>query len=272
MRNKLKIESKKKLFAKLQGEHISPFSGSSIEFLELKEYSYLDNAKHINWKRSASSRTPLVNIYSDDRELNIVVVYLVSGSLEFKDKKHLAKEVTSTLCFSATKFKERLTLLFFSNKEEAFFESLRENSFDISYQSAQKLEHLGKRIDYNKLSDFLNSYLKVKSLIFLVGDFLEIPSNLEQLSFKHELFAIIIRDKAEEQISPIGHTILKDAISLKIKSLFISKSGANAYNKAIKKFDRELFNKFNNIGIRYTKIYKSNEILNSLKRLINGNN
>jgi len=269
MKDVIKLKSKKRLFARLQGEHISPFGGSSIEFLELKEYNYLDNAKHINWERSAFANTPLVNIYSDDRELNIVVIYLVSASLIFKDKKDIAKEAVSILSYSATKFNEKLTLLFFSSDIELIFEGLRDGrSFDISYDSASKIEHLSKRVDYNSLSNFLNSYLKERSLIFLVGDFLDKDINLSALSFKHELFAIVVRDKNEESISAFGGAILKDPVTLKLKRLFISKKGANRYNKAMAKHDLELFNSFDRFGIRYTKLYKNSDILTSLKRLI----
>ena len=265
----LKIVSKKRLFSKLQGEHTSPFSGSGLEFLELREYSIFDNAKHINHKRSATSNTPLVNIYSEQRELNIVVVYLVSGSLEYKTKKEIARDITTTLSYSATKFKERLNLLFFSKKEELFFESIKHNiSFDLSFESASSIEHFGKEINYNRLISFLNNHFKEKSLIFLIGDFLDSNINLAPLSFKHELYAILVRDKSEEELKALGEKELKDPITLKVKRLFISKSTANSYNKALQKQDKKLFENFNKYNIKYTKIYNQNTILKQLKRLL----
>ena len=267
--NTLKIVSKKRLFSRLQGEHKSLFGGSGVEFLELREYSVFDNASHINWKRSLDVNAPLVNIFSDDRELNIVVVYLASGSLEFKSKKEVARDVASTLCLSATYFKERLSFLIFSNKEELYLSNLRGlDSYDISYDTLSFIKHLGKEIDYSRLCDFLNAQLKERSLIFLVGDFLDSSINLAKLAFAHEVYAIVIRDKKEESISAVGEGEFKDPVTLKVKRLFIGKSAAKNYNMAFKKQDSKMFKNFDSLGIRYLKVYKSSSIYMQLKELL----
>ncbi len=267
----LQFKSKKRLFSKLQGEHKSLFSGSGVEFLELREYSTSNSAKHINWKRSLNSNTPLVNIYTDERELNITLVYLISGSLEYKDKKELARDILATLSYSATKFNERLTIILFSNKVEAIYSSLKAiNGFEFSYHITNNLTHLGKSIDYNNLSFFLESYLKERSLIFLIGDFLDKNIDIKSISLKNELFALLVRDKSEESINAKGEIEAKDPISLKIERLFISRASAKSYNNKFKEQDKSLFKEFNRYGIKYTKFYKSEDILEKLKRLISG--
>ncbi len=257
------IKSKKRLFSKLQGKHLSKYGGSGVEFLELREYSIYDNARHINFKRSNPYQNPLVNIYGDERELNVVVVYLISASLEYKSKKDIAKDVASTLCYIGSN--ERLNLLLFSNKVEKFFQNIKRNeAFDLAYDTISSIEHFQKSIDYTNLSNFLSKSIKEKSIIFLVGDFLEPNIKLDELLFMHEVYLLIIRDKSEENLD-ISSSNLLNPFNKKIRFFNINNSTKQKYKKEFELQEKNFLNYLIKNGVDYKKIYSKDEVISKIK-------
>jgi len=260
------IKSKKELFAKLNGEHKSSFGGSGIEFLDIREYTPNESARHINWKRSQPYSTPLVNIYSDERELNIVVVYLVSGSLEFANKRAIAKDAFATLCYSASVSKERLNMLLFAEDTIAYYEGLRgDDSFDLAYDLASETTHLGKDVNYRVLLDFLLNNLDNNSIIFSIGDFLDATENILELNYNHELYLVVVRDRVEESIDSLKSGRYLDPVDLTTTSIELDRFSKIAYNREFKRRDKALFNLVESSGIEYKKLYNKESVVERLQ-------
>ena len=102
MSNKIKLDirTKRNLFLNTTGEHKSVFNGDGLDFREIREYDTSDDIRHINWKVTARRGTASVNIFNEDKQLNIVLVYLNSGSLYFgsiKSKQDTAIEILNLL-------------------------------------------------------------------------------------------------------------------------------------------------------------------------------
>jgi uncharacterized protein (DUF58 family) len=77
------IKTKKRLFGANLGNNVSIFHGNGLDFSEIKEYNYGDDVKKINHKVTAKEQKPYVNVFNEERELNIVVAFMVSGSIYF---------------------------------------------------------------------------------------------------------------------------------------------------------------------------------------------
>ena len=76
----LLIKTKRRLFGQNIGNNISAFRGNGIDFAELKEYSYGDDVRKINWKVTAREQKPYINVFNEERELNIVLAFVLSRS------------------------------------------------------------------------------------------------------------------------------------------------------------------------------------------------
>lgn len=255
MINKLLIKSKKRVFSAISGNHISNIRGDGLDFFELKEYEVGDNTKNINWKVTAKKSKPFVNVYNEEKELNILAIMLCSGNLHFGTKilkQDYIAELISLLGFSALALQDKFSCLGFSDKEEFFVKpSKKEMVVKNSFEEIMKINLLGKEVDFKSLSTNLMNRLKHRSIIFLIGDFLEDNIDLSVLSKKHEVIVLNIKDKIEEGGLNIDIDSFSDPLSLEeIESVDFSK-----YVEFIK--DKESFNieSFNKLGIKYIKLY-----------------
>ena len=268
VKNAIILETKKRLFSNLTGGHSSLFRGSGVEFRDLQEYNTSDSARHINWKKSSKSKV-YVNSFEADRELNIVLVYLNSGSLDFAGKKQKAIEALTALSFASIESKESLSTIFFNQKEQKFFKPSRKRvAVDINFEVSSSVNYQGE-IDYKMLENYILHTIKKRSLIFIIGDFLD-EVNLQTISLIHEVYAVIIRAKEEENLELLGELNIVDKNSQSQSLLNINKSSQKVYNKLFKKHDIRLFRHFNSCQINYTKVYNSSNTISKLKELTNG--
>src|SRR5574337_2035673 len=68
----------------LSGIHKSPYQGSSIEFLEHKEYSPGSEIKHIDSKVHARSDKYYIKEFEEETNLKCYIFLDASGSMEYK--------------------------------------------------------------------------------------------------------------------------------------------------------------------------------------------
>ncbi len=272
-RNLLVLKSRKKIFTNLLGEHNSTFGGVGLDFKDLREYSSGDDIRHINWKVTAKTMTPAINEYNEDKQLNVVVVYLNSGSLYFgtqKSKQDTMVEVMASLGYATVSKNDMLTTIFFSKDEEKFFKPTKQKGVvDLTIDTAYSLKMLGKEIDYKKLNEYLLKKIKKKSVIFIIGDFLEF-GDFRLLGTKHEVNCVVVRDRFEEDLKLFGEFDFIDTSSGDAENIFVDEESVKRYNALLKQHDKQLFAHFKKSNIRYKKIYTDDSVILKLNQLVKG--
>ena len=267
------LKSRKKIFTNLLGEHSSLHSGNGLDFKELREYSSGDDIRHINWKVTAKSLTPAINIYNEDKQLNVVLVYLNSGSIYFgshKSKKNTMIEVLATLGYAAVNKNDMLSSVFFSTSEEVFIKPSKHKAIvDINIQKAENLKTLGHEINYKKLNEYLLGKIKKKSLIYIIGDFLEL-ADFKLLGTKHEVSCVVVRDRFEEDLKLLGEFNFVNTNDGETENIFLDEGAIKKYNELLKQHDMALFASFKKANIRFKKIYTSDNVMLKLKQLVQG--
>ncbi|MBT8348832.1 MAG: DUF58 domain-containing protein, partial [Sulfurovum sp.] len=116
---KIILKTKKQVYGDMLGNNASLFQGEGFEFAELREYVYGDDVRKIDWKTTAKLAKPFVKIYKEERELNVVVVSMLSGSTYFgtvKQKSDIIAEVIATLGFSAVKNADLFSHMIFADR------------------------------------------------------------------------------------------------------------------------------------------------------------
>lgn len=260
MFNQLKdivLQTRKKFFSNNYGEHISTVSGSAFEFNEVREYTIDDDIRHLNWKITARTRTPSVNTFFDNKQINVLVGYLNSGGLYFEEnsKKNLALTVFTALNYITLKNKDSLALLSFDEQEKFFFEfSSNKNYMNLAYDKLITLDALNTNINYKELQNCILKKVKTKSIIFFVGDFLKLPE-FEELFLNYEIYCCVIRDKKEENLSFHGDYNIVNTNSLNKKNMNIDAKTIKEYDKYMKDYDKKLEEYFKNYNIKYKKFY-----------------
>ena len=252
------LKTKKQVYGDMLGNNASLFQGEGFEFAELREYVYGDDVRKIDWKTTAKLGKPFVKVYKEERELNVVVVTMMSGSMYFgtvKQKSDIAAEAAATLGFSAVKNSDLFSHMIFA--DDLYSLSKPSKKLFSVHKAVEELtifNPLGKPADFKALTQMLNDRLKKKALLFIISDFVG-DIDLKLLSKKHDVYAVIVRDKFEEDPSELGYLRL---IDMETKESFegnIDSSTLKSYKKALLKNDEKLYKQFKKQGVRFTKIY-----------------
>ncbi len=106
------------------GEYHSAFKGRGMSFSEVREYQPGDDIRDIDWNVTARYNRPYVKVYEEERELTVMLLMDVSGSLNFGTKttfkKEMATEIAATLAFSAIQNNDKIGVVLFSDKIEKY--------------------------------------------------------------------------------------------------------------------------------------------------------
>jgi uncharacterized protein (DUF58 family) len=267
------LKAKKQVFGDMLGNNLSMFHGEGFEFTELREYIYGDDIRKIDWKTTAKLGKPYVKIYTEERELNVVTAVMMGGSTYFgtvKQKRELINELVATVGFSAVKNSDLFSNIIFADKLYSL--SKPNKKFFAVHDAVKRIDEfevLGKRSDYTQFSDALFKRIKRKSLLFIISDFVG-DINFKILSKKHDVVALIVRDRFEENPQELGYLRVLDMESSSSFEGNIGSEELKGYKKALDENDKALYKHFRKSGIRYTKIYTDEEPFVKLARLFGG--
>ena len=267
---KILVKARRQVFSEMVGNNASIFQGEGYDFIELREYMPGDDIRHIDWNITAKMQTPYIKVFREERELNVVLVSMLSGSMYFGSKKFkqdVVAEVVVQLGYSIVKNADVLSHYVFADK--MYHHSKPSKKF-TSVQNYVKevldFDPLGKSADYEGMATTLFKRLRRKSIIIVIADFFDIPQ-LRLLAKKHEVIAVVVRDKYEEKPPKFGFASLIDPEnSAKIEGEFNKKS-IEAYAKKVKEHDTKLFETFRKDQIRFVKVYSDDLVGVKLRRL-----
>ena len=268
---KIVLKTKKQVYGDMLGNNASIFQGEGFEFAELREYVYGDDVRKIDWKTTAKLGKPFVKIYKEERELNVVVVSMLTGSTYFgtvKQKSDIIAEVVATLGFSAVKNTDLFSHMLFADRLYGLSKpSKKLFSVHKAVEDVVGFDPIGKEGDFSALVETLHNRLKKKSLLFIISDFVG-DIDLKILSKKHDVFAVMVRDRFEEDPSELGYLRL---IDMETKQSFegdVNSGTLKNYKKALHDNDEKLYKQFKKQGVRFTKIYTHEEpALKLMKRM-----
>ena len=106
------------------GEYHTAFKGRGMTFAEVRDYQYGDDVRAIDWNVTARFGRPYIKIFEEERELTVILLVDVSGSLDFgttnQYKKDIITEVAATLAFSTIQNNDKVGAIFFSDQVEKF--------------------------------------------------------------------------------------------------------------------------------------------------------
>ena len=267
------IKAKRNIFNTNIGSQLTSLKGEGLDFKEIKEYAYGDNIKNINWKATAKNNDLKVNIFDETRQLNIIVAFMISGSMKFgsvKIKQDIATEIIALLGFSSARNKNLLFPIFYSNKNEILYEPTFDDSIIYKVvKDALEIECVKKDVDYSGFCEYINTFMKQRSIIFVIGDFYG-DVDLSQISYNNDVYALNVRDRLEEYPLLNGEYDLVNPNTFENNEFYLSKSVANKYKKLLEEQDNNLEEHFLQHQITYGKIYTDDDIFLKLLQIIKG--
>ncbi len=256
------IKSRRNIFTNIAGGNPSLFSGTGLDFSELREYNIGDDIRSINWKVTASQQTPYVNVFNEERELNILCVFVLNSTIYFgtkRFKQEVMSEILSLISYSTLKNNDRLSTMIFSNKEEFYHPPTRSRgSLNITIPASLSLDPRDKKCDYKAMVEQIRKRSKKRSLIFIIGDFYGEDIDLSALA-RNEVYPIIVRDHFEQKPSLYTEIGLLDTYNNKVSNVNITPSLVLKYEKVLQSRDAKLHEHFISYGMRAVKIYTDEE-------------
>jgi len=200
------------------GEYHSVFKGRGMEFSEVREYQFGDDIRNIDWNVTARFGHPFIKVFEEERELTVMLMVDISGSLMFgsvsKTKQRIAAELSAILAFSALKNNDKVGLILFTDKIEKFVPPRKGNKHVLRIiREVLSFEPEGNATDIKAALEFMNSAIKKRSIIFLLSDFMDedYEKILRVVGKKNDLIGVVLDDRRENEIPPIGLIKFTDA-------------------------------------------------------------
>lgn len=216
-----KIEIKTKGLSQniFAGQYHSAFKGRGMAFAEVREYQFGDDIRDIDWNVTARFRKPFVKVYEEERELTVMLLVDVSGSLDFGTVKStisdLAVEMAATLAFSAIQNNDKIGVIFFSDRIEKYIPP-KKGRKHILYIIREMLDFkpVSRKTDIGEAVAFFTRVMKRRCTAFLLSDFYDRKDFQKQLQIannKHDLMAIQVYDKLSKSLPDVGLLKVCDA-------------------------------------------------------------
>ncbi len=270
---KILVRARRQVFSEMVGNNPSIFQGEGYDFIELREYMPGDDIRHIDWNITAKLKKPYIKIFREERELNVVVASMLNGSVYFGSKRFkqdVIAEINALLSFSTIKNGDLLSSYIFAEEMMSHLKpSKKLYSVHKNVQEILDFEPLNHQANYKVMADTLFKRLRRKSLIIVVGDFFELP-DFKVLAKKHEVIAVVVRDRLEEHPPEMGFSSLVDPETGNVLEGDFNAQTVKDYAKKVAVHDRKLYETFRKHQIRFTKIYTDENVSVGLRRLFEG--
>lgn len=234
------------------GEYHSVFKGRGMEFSEVREYNLGDDIRSIDWNVTARFGHPYIKIFEEERELTVMLLVDMSGSLFFgsvdKTKQQIAAELSSILAFSALKNNDKVGLILFTDRIEKFVPPRKGKSHALRIiREVLSFEPQGNQTNIRQALEYFNHTIKKKAIVFLISDFLDIGYEkiLRIVGKKHDLIGMVLEDPREKNMIDAGLVKFRDAETGEIRYLDTGdkevRQSIIEENKVIADYQRQLF-------------------------------
>lgn len=263
----LQLKAKHQVYTMLSGHNLSKLHGEGYDFSELREYQVGDDIRKINWTISAKLGLPYIKELHANRELSVVVAAFMDASLYFgrsNTKQEKLTETATILGYAAQQNSDLFTGIQYTQeqtnttpptKQLYHIEQFSQTLYDTSL--------LNTSLDHGAAIEDIFKRLYRPSLLFILSDFLE-EVDLSLLSQKHEVIAVIIREREEETPKKLGEVTLSHPQDSKRMETYFGQKSIENYLAKLREHDEKMAEHFTRYGIRSVKIFTDDEVVSKL--------
>ena len=192
------------------GEVSSSFKGFGMNFSEVREYQFGDETRFIDWNVTARYNRAHVKVFEEEKEQVNILMIDVSKSMDFgskkKSKRELLVELYATIAFSCALNKDKVGVLFFSDKVERYFEpKLGMKNIWMIAKHLIEWQNESAHSDLQEPLRFLRSLKLKRFRLFLLSDFHFEKNKLQKEALvrtkkNNRAYALNVRDQMESNI------------------------------------------------------------------------
>lgn len=201
----------------LVGNYTSVFKGQGLAFREVRQYQPGDDVRTIDWNVSARMRETYVKVFVEEREMTVMLVVDLSGSLAFGtrvcSKAHRAAEVAALCAFSAIKNNDRVGLILSTDTIERIVPP-KKGQKHVMRVVREILGAAPERrgTDLGLALTTLSKVARRRSVAFLISDFFasDYERPLSLAAARHDLIPIFLVDPRDETLPNVGLSTFED--------------------------------------------------------------
>ena len=201
------------------GQYHSAFKGRGMAFSEVREYQFGDDVRDIDWNVTARFHRPYVKVFEEERELTVMLLIDVSGSLDFgtqrQMKRDMVTEIAATLAFSAIQNNDKIGVVFFSDRIEKYIPPKKgRKHILLIIRELLNFQPESSKTDIGQAVEFMTNAIKKHCTVFLLSDFYNAKDFQQELTIanrRHDVVAIQVYDQRMTELPNVGLIRLADA-------------------------------------------------------------
>ncbi|MEM9192076.1 MAG: DUF58 domain-containing protein [Myxococcota bacterium] len=215
---KIEIHTSRLANDQLAGSYHSVFKGRGMAFSEVRQYQPGDDIRFIDWNVSARMNDVYVKVFTEEREMTVMLLVDLSRSERFgsvaRPKIETVAEVSALLAFSAIRNNDRVGLILFTDRIERFVPPKKGKGHVMRVVTEiLNARPEGEGTNLKAALEHLGRITKRRSVAFLVSDFISEPGYehaLKVASARHDLIPIQVVDPREEELPNVGLAMVED--------------------------------------------------------------
>ncbi len=249
----------------LAGRYASVFKGRGMDFDRVRNYVPGDDVRTIDWNVTARTGEAHIKVFTEERELTILLLIDISASADFgsveNSKRELAAEAAGVLAASAIRNRDKVGVILFCDEVELYIPPGKGRSHIMRiireilfFRPHRKGTHIGHALD------FANRVLHRRAVIFLVSDFClgapqeeklkSLLTKLQVTSRRHDVIAVSVTDPREESLPDVGLLCIEDAETGEVVELNTARAEVrDSYAKQARQRRENTVNKIRSRGI-----------------------
>ena len=197
------------------GGHRSVYRGEGMEFDEVREYAVGDDARLIDWNVTSRIGSPFTKVFREERELHLVLVVDVSGSLLSGDgaRRELAAWIVAILAHAAHLAGDPVSAYLFSDRRERWLPARRGRGHPLRIAGeVLAIEPAGRGSDLAGALRGVAGVLHRRSTCVLVSDFRTTGfwPQLALLRRRHEVVAVRVAAAGDGEFPAVGGVDVQD--------------------------------------------------------------
>ncbi|HEY2303567.1 MAG TPA: DUF58 domain-containing protein [Acidimicrobiales bacterium] len=209
----------RRLDGRLQGDYRTLLRGHGTDFLDLRDYQWGDDVRHIDWNVTARMDELFVREFMEDRELTAWLLLDRSRSMAFgtveRTKEQVLCELAATMGQLFVRGGNRIGAIVYDGDRQWTIPP-RQGRNQVLALVRELLRPLdgGSVTDLNRLLDNAARLVRRRSLVVLISDFISEPGwdrSLLRLTERHEVVAVRLIDPREYELPDAGLLVVQDA-------------------------------------------------------------
>lgn len=235
----------------MMGHHRSPFKGSSVEFVEHRQYYPGDEIRHIDWRAYGKTGKYYIKEFEEETNLRAYLLLDSSGSMAYGDstasKFEYARLLTASLAYLLHSQRDAVGLVTFDSRERTRFEPSTNPKIFRQVMQALTETKPGSETGLGSFFDKVIPSLKRRCLIIIVSDFFDDPKALEQSLHllkrnRHDVVLFQVLAPEEEEF-PYSRPTQFRSLELNSHRLLVDPHRLRSiYLKQFRRFQEELKN------------------------------